>query len=74
MMMRRAGLTCRSKDVKVFVLSAGCVVPSSLRRSKIVGYAAKELVTHWLLHVSADVEADLGGPCTFSDSGERGGR
>ena len=69
-----AGLSCSGKDSKMFTLSAGCVVPSSLRRSKIAGYATKESVPRWLLHVSANFEADIDGPCPCGDSGGRGGR
>ena len=74
MMMRRAGLSCRSKNVKVFFLSAGCVVPSSVIRSKIVGYIAKESVPCWLMHISVNFEGDRDGPCPCVDSGGRGGR
>ena len=49
-------------------------MPSSLRRSKIAGYTPKELVTPWLLHVSADVEADQGGLCPCGDRKRKGGR
>ena len=73
-MMKRASLSCSGKDVKVFIFSAGCAVPASLRRSTIAGYAAKESVPPWLPHASANVEADRGGPCPCSDSGGRGGR
>ena len=59
-MIRRAGLSCRGKDAKEFILSA-LVVLSSFSRSKIAGYTAKELVLCCLLHVSANVEADLCG-------------
>ena len=74
MMMRRDGLSRSSKYAKMFILSAGYAVPSSLRRSNIVGYAAKESVPCWLLHISANVEADLGGPYPCGDIGGRGGR
>ena len=57
---RKDGLSCRSKGDKVFILSA-LVMLSSFSRSKIAGYAAKELVLCCLLHVSAHFEADLGG-------------
>ena len=73
-MTKRASLSCSGKDVKVFIFSAGCAVPASLRRSTIAGYAAKESVPPWLPHASANVEADRGGPCPCSDSGGRGGR
>ena len=72
-MMRRAGLSCSGKDVNVFILSDVCAVPSSLIRSKMAGYAAKESSPRWFLHISANVEAVLGGPSTYSASGGRGG-
>ena len=59
-MMRRAGLSCCGKDAKVYIISA-LVVLLSFSRSKIAGYAAKESVLCCLLHISANVEADLGG-------------
>ena len=63
-MMRRDGLSCRGKDVRLLILSA-LVVLSSFCRSNIAGYEAKESVHCCLLHVSANVEADF--------SGRRGG-
>ena len=45
--MRRSGLYCSGKDFKVFILSVGCAMSSSLRRSKFAGYAAKESVPRW---------------------------
>ena len=74
MMMRRAGPSCSGKDAKVFILYAGCAVPSYSKMSKTASYAAKELVLCWLPHVSTNVEVDLGGPFPCCDSGGRGGR
>ena len=74
MMMRRDGISCSSKDVKVFILSAGCAVPLSFRRLKIAGYAAKESVLRCLLHISKNVEADIDVPSTCDAIGGRGGR
>ena len=42
-MMRRTGLSCCGKEVRMFILS-DVVVASLSCRSKIAGYAAKEFV------------------------------
>ena len=72
--MRRAVLYFYGKNVKVFILSSGCAVPSSLSRSKIAGYAAKESVLRCLLHISKNVEADIDVPSTCDAIGGMGGR
>ena len=57
-MMSRAGLSCRSKDSSVIIISALEELPSSCR-SKMTGYDAKEFSWRFLLQVSANVVADF---------------
>ena len=71
-MMRRSGLSCSGKDVSVIILSSVRAVPLSLRILNMAGYTAKELASSWLSHISAKVEADLGGPIPCGTSGGRG--
>ena len=59
-MMRRAGLSCRGKEEKMFIL-ADVVVTVLSCRSKMAGYAAKESVLCCLLHTSANVKTGNGG-------------
>ena len=59
-MMWRYGLSCCGKDAKLFIFYA-LVVLSSFRRLEIMCYAAKEYVLCCLLHVSTNIEANLGG-------------
>ena len=59
-MMRRYGISCRSKDANVLILSALVELPYSWI-SKITEYTAKEFFYCCLLHVSANIEADFGG-------------
>ena len=59
-MTRRAGLSCRGKDARMFILS-NLVAPPSSWRSKIAGYAAKEFSLYCLLHISVNVGSGVGG-------------
>ena len=59
-MTRRAGLSCRDKDARMFILS-GIFAPPSSWRSKIAGYAAKEFSLCCLLHISVNVGLGVGG-------------
>ena len=60
MMMRRAGLSCCGKEVRMLFLSDVVVTVLSCR-SKMARYAAKESNLCCLLHTSANVETGDGG-------------
>ena len=59
-MMRRAGLSCREKYSRVFILSALGELLFSFGL-KMAGYAAKEFSRRCLLHVSDNVVVDCCG-------------
>ena len=59
-MTGRAGLSCRSKDARMFIL-LDLVAPVLSWRLKTAGYAAKKFLLYFLLHISTKIESGVGG-------------